>query len=248
MTFTDVDQYNPFYIYIKCLYCRGIVSGYSNNTFRPFNNMTRGQVSKVVSNAAGINDAVSGVRYTDVPTTHPFYLWIMRLTNRGYMSGYSDNVNCAGVGVPCFRPERDVTRGQLAKIVSNAAAFTDPVPAGTQTFADVPSSNPFWLWIERISRRGVITGYDCGTGYINPCTGITETCDAQRRPYYRWCAYVTRGQASKIVANTFFPVNCAPGSPAIIGEGASGAPQMIQNDQGSPDSPNAPQIGAPPAK
>jgi hypothetical protein len=217
MTFTDVDQYNPFYIYIRCLYCRGIISGYADNTFRPYNNMTRGQVAKVVSNSAGYNEPVSGVRYTDVPTSHPFYLWIMRLTLRGHMGGYNDTVNCAGVGVPCFRPERDVTRGQLSKIVSNAANFTDPVPATAQTFADVPSSNPFWVYIERLSRRGIISGYDCGTGFRNPCTGLVETCDATRRPYFRWCAFVTRGQASKIVANTFFPVNCAPGSPSIPG-------------------------------
>jgi hypothetical protein len=213
MTFTDVDRYNPFYIYIRCLYCRGIVSGYADNTFRPYNNLTRGQAAKVVSNAAGITDAVSGQRYVDVPTSHPFYLWIMRLTNRGYMGGYS---TCPGTGTPCFRPEQNVTRGQLAKIVSNAAQFTDSIPSTVQSFADVPSSNTFWLWIERLSRRGIISGYDCGTGYINPCTGVAETCDSTRRPYYRWCANVTRGQASKIVANTFFPINCAPGSPGIL--------------------------------
>jgi hypothetical protein len=40
-----------------------------------------------------------------------------------------------------------------------------------------------------------------------PCGSPGETCDEQNRPYFRWNAQVTRGQTSKIVANTFFP-NC----------------------------------------
>jgi len=219
MPFTDVDEFNPFYIYIKCLYCRGIISGYSSNCptgapcFKPYNDITRGQIAKIVSNAAGFSEPVSGQRYTDVPPSHTFYVWIMRLTLRGHMSGYNDTANCAGVGIPCFRPERSATRGQLSKIVSNAAGFAEP-PVG-QTFQDVPPSNPFYAFIQRLSRRGVISGYDCGTGIINPCTLLPETCDAARRPYFRWCANVTRGQASKIVSNTFFPIDCMPGEPEL---------------------------------
>jgi hypothetical protein len=43
------------------------------------------------------------------------------------------------------------------------------------------------------------------SGY--PCGGPGEPCDPQQRPYFRWGNPVTRGQASKIVANTFYP-NC----------------------------------------
>jgi hypothetical protein len=219
MPFTDVDQFNSFYIYIKCLYCRGIISGYSSNCptgapcFKPYNDITRGQIAKIVSNSAGFSEPVSGQYYTDVPPSHTFYVWIMRLTLRGHMGGYNDAVNCAGVGIPCFRPERPATRGQLSKIVSNAAGFDEP-PVG-QSFADVLPSNPFYAYIQRLSRRGVISGYDCGTNYINPCTLQVETCDGQNRPYFRWCALVTRGQASKIVSNTFFPLNCMPGLPPL---------------------------------
>ena len=45
----------------------------------------------------------------------------------------------------------NVTRGQAAKIVANAANFQDPVLTTQQTFADVPPTHPFWFWIERIA-------------------------------------------------------------------------------------------------
>jgi hypothetical protein len=101
---------------------------------------------------------------------------------------------------PYFRPNNNVTRGQLSKIVSNAAQYTD-TPTG-QTFEDVPSSNTFYLWITRLSSRGIINGYPCG--------GANEPCVAPgNRPYFRPNNNVTRGQTAKIVSNTFFP-GCQP--------------------------------------
>src|SRR5207248_9166075 len=53
--FSDVDQSNPFYVYIRCLVCRGIVSGYNTTPpclitpcILPGANVTRGQMSKFV--------------------------------------------------------------------------------------------------------------------------------------------------------------------------------------------------------
>ncbi len=116
------------------------------------------------------------------------------------MGGYT----CGGEGEPCgadnkpyFRPSANATRGQLAKIVSNAAGL---IGTPTNTFyTDVPPTHPFYLWIMRLTTLGVMSGYSCG--------GPDEPCDEANRPYFRPFANVTRGQASKIVSNTFYP-NC----------------------------------------
>ena len=83
MAFTDVDIYNPFATYIRCLYCHGIVDGYADNTFRPYNHVTRSQVAKIVSNSAGYTDMPTTQTFTDVPASHLFYLFIERLASRG---------------------------------------------------------------------------------------------------------------------------------------------------------------------
>jgi hypothetical protein len=197
--FTDVPVDHPFYTWIKCLACRGIISGYADGTFRPGNDITRGQISKIVSNSAGFSEDPGPVVYEDVDSTNPFYVWINRLSNRGFMGGYP----CGGEGEPCnppdnrpyFRPFSNATRGQLAKIVSNAAEV-----GGTPTglfYTDVPEGNPFYTWIMRLTNLGVMSGYPCG--------GVGEPCDDANRPYFRPFTNVTRGQASKIVANTFLP-------------------------------------------
>ena len=201
ITFSDVPEGSAFYEYVRCLACRGIVSGYEDGTFRPDNNTTRGQTAKIVSNAANFQDDVTGRQtYADVPGSQTFWLWIERLTAHQVMGGYT----CGGLGEPCdpqqrpyFRPFNNATRGQLSKIVSNAANFTEE--HNQQTFADVPTAHTFYQFIERLASRQVIGGYNCG--------GPNEPCDPQQRPYFRPGNNVTRGQASKIVANTFFP-NC----------------------------------------
>jgi hypothetical protein len=200
LRFTDVPPESTFYREVLCLACRGILGGYADGTFRPGADITRGQVSKIVSNAAGFSEPVGGQTFEDVPSSNTFYEWIERLTGRGIMGGYS----CGGTGEPCspplnrpyFRPGANATRGQLSKIVSNAANIQDP--AIGQFYEDVPLAHTFYTEIMRLTGRGVMSGYACG-GPGEPCV------PPENRPYFRPGNNVTRGQASKIVANTFFP-------------------------------------------
>ena len=208
--FADVPPNSTFYPYVTCLVSRGIVSGYADCTFRPGNPVTRGQLSKIVSNSAGFNDPPGSQMFQDVPPGSTFYDPVQRLASRGYIGGYP----CGGPGEPCdpparlpyFRPNAGATRGQLAKVVSNAAGFNNAIPPGQYTFADVPPSHPFRDYVERLllNRPGAVSGYPCG--------GPGEPCDGAHRPYFRPNNNVTRGQASKIVSITFFPA-CTPLAP-----------------------------------
>jgi hypothetical protein len=139
-----------------------------------------------------------------VPPGSPFYSFIRCLACQGIAGGYP----CGGPFEPCvgpahrpyFRPNNNVTRGQLSKITSGAAGWTE-TPTG-QTFADVPPGSTFYVYVERLASRGVIGGYPCG--------GVGEPCIApDNRPYFRPNNPATRGQMSKIAAITFYP-GCAP--------------------------------------
>jgi hypothetical protein len=158
----------------------------------------------MVAASAGFDEDPGTRRFEDVPPTNPYYVWVQRMANRGLISGYP----CGGPGEPCvppgnlayYRPDANATRGQIAKIVSNGAGFSEP-PVG-QLFEDVPPTQTFYEWIQRLANRGVMGGYPCG--------GPGELCIApDNRPYFRWYNDATRGQVAKIVANTFFP-GCNP--------------------------------------
>jgi S-layer homology domain len=205
VSFPDNNPGDTFYSYIQCLACRGVISGFPDGRFHADRYITRGQISKIVSNAAGFFEDPGAQIYSDVPPGSPYYAYINRLTRRGIMSGYPcptspGSAPCNPNDPAIFLPNANATRGQLSKIVSNAAGFNEPVSG--QIYADVPPTgqgSQFYDWIMRLTNRGVMSGYPCG--------GPGEPCDAQNRPYFRWSAWVTRGQAAKIVANTFFP-NC----------------------------------------
>jgi subtilisin family serine protease len=224
LQFTDVPPTNTFYPFVRCLACQGIISGYpcggtgepcnpSNDPyFRPNAYVTRGQLAKIVSESAGFDDEIppSQWTFTDVPYGSTFWVWVERLADRTVMAGYACGIDpnepCDGQNRPYFRPNSGATRGQLTKIVSNAAGFTDTIPAGQYTFTDVPPTHTFWVFVERLllNRPNVMGGYVCG--------GVGEPCDTENRPYFRPNNPLTRGQTSKIVASTFFP-DCNPPRP-----------------------------------
>jgi hypothetical protein len=206
INYTDVPPGHTFYPFVRCLACKGIIGGYSDGTFRPNNLITRDQIAKVVSNSAGFNEPPGTQIFEDVPETHHFYEYIQRMARRGIMAGYPCGSNrlepCVPPGNrPYFRTNTYATRGQISKIVSEAAGFDDNHIM--QRYEDVPTTNTFYIWIERLSSRFIMGGYPCGTVGGEPCgTG--------NRAYFRWGNTSTRGQVSKIVSGAFFP-DCDPG-------------------------------------
>jgi len=152
LQFTDVPPDNPFYPFVRCLACRGIINGYTsgcetgNPCFRPFNNVTRGQLTKILSNSAGWMDTIPSTQqtFTDVPPSHTFWVYIERAAMHGAVQGYTTSPPCT-TGTPCFLPFNNATRGQIAKIDSVAAGYNETIPSTQQTFEDVPNTNPFGI-------------------------------------------------------------------------------------------------------
>ncbi|MFL5733817.1 MAG: S-layer homology domain-containing protein [Chloroflexia bacterium] len=179
-TFTDVHPTDYYYDPVTYLYCHGAISGYADNTFRPGNLTTRGQLTKIVTLAEGwpVYTPPSPT-FRDVPTTDTFYQYIETAYSHNIISGYS-----CGTGTNCleFRPGNNVTRGQLTKIVVLAENW-EITPPSTPTFRDVPLGDTFYGYIETAYSHNIISGYDCGTGCLE----------------FRPGNNATRGQISKIV-------------------------------------------------
>jgi hypothetical protein len=112
-----------FYEPVTYLYCHGTISGYGDNTFRPYNYTTRGQLAKIVVLAEGWATYTPPTpTFRDVPATDPFYTVIETAYHRGIISGY----NC-GTGCLEYRPGNNITRAQLCKIVVPGRAEGRPV-------------------------------------------------------------------------------------------------------------------------
>jgi len=203
--FSDLTASSPFFGYVRCLVCAGVISGSMDGTFRSGGTLTRGEMSRWVALAAGYTAVIprSQQTFVDVPPTDPNWLYIELLDRHGVINGYP----CGQApGGPCpgryFRPENLITRAQTAKLVTRAAGYTDAIGPTTQTFREVPPTHPYWLYVERAVVHGLISGYDCDNVTYNVCGPTFEKCPG---PYYRCCANVTRSQAAKFIALAFFP-------------------------------------------
>ena len=188
LAFSDVPVEYYAFGYIKWAYCQGIVSGYSDGTFRPAAAVTRGQTAKIMLLAAHktVQIAPGAPHFSDVAPTDVFYSYIETAYAGGIISGYDDGT---------YRPSAPVTRGQIAKIVTRARGLAPLTPA-TPTFADVPADTVFYGAIEAAAAHGIIAGYSCGTVPGEPC-------DPTNRPYYRPGALATRAQLCKMAYQAF---------------------------------------------
>jgi hypothetical protein len=162
------------------LYCRGVISGYVDGSFKPYNRTTRGQAAKMIVLVEGWPIYTPPTpTFRDIPTTHAFFATIETATQHGIFSGYS-----CGAGCVQFNSGDSISRGQLAKVVVLARGwpiYTPPSP----TFRDAQPGYVFYPYIETAYSKGLISGYACGTNCLEFRAGNSST----------------RGQVSKILYN-----------------------------------------------
>jgi hypothetical protein len=154
--FIDVPPASWAYNFITQLACQGIVSGYSDGTFRPQYATTRGQLVKMLVLAEGWTIEVpSTSTFSDVGVSHTFYRYIETAYAKDVVGGYSDGT---------FRPDDLVTRAQVAKMVVGARGWALDV-ATPVNLCDVRATHWASAYIQAAIARGIFTGYGDGCFY-----------------------------------------------------------------------------------
>ncbi len=203
ITFSDVEPEAWYYNYIMWMACNGIAQGYPDGTFKPGNLATRGQIVKIVVSAFDLPlHNFDGSHFADVPVGSTFFDWVETAAFYQIVEGYP----CGGPGEPCnalnqpyYRPNSNVSRAQLTKIIVIAAQLTNPsawilLNPSEATFSDVPTGSTFYVYVETAVTHGVLEGYPCG-GSGEPCPGR----------YFRPNGTATRAQLSKMVYEAVVP-------------------------------------------
>lgn len=92
---------------------------------------------------ASVTVNVDNTTFSDVAKTDWHWLYVETITARGITSG------CA-VSPPRYCPYDNVTRAQMAVFLCKVAG-KGPLYRETPTFCDVPKSDPYYGWIERLA-------------------------------------------------------------------------------------------------
>ncbi|MEK8196119.1 S-layer homology domain-containing protein [Lysinibacillus sp. FSL M8-0134] len=147
--FTDINQYSDNYNEILKAYSQGIMSGFSDNTFRPNVSVTRGEAAKMLATALKLDTKnIQDPYYKDVPKGNQYYKYVAALQNAGIMSGYSNGT---------FMPNEVLTRGELAKMVV-VGFHLEVSPTYNNIFKDVNSQTSNAIYIQTLIDLNITKG------------------------------------------------------------------------------------------
>ena len=116
-SFTDLSG-TTYETAVTDLVSKGIISGYSDGTFKPENGITRAEAVTIIVNAMAPGDDVLNLdrtnRFRDVSSTYWAEKTINFATARGIVSGFGEQL---------FKPENMVTYHELASMLVNALGY-----------------------------------------------------------------------------------------------------------------------------
>ncbi|OQY41713.1 MAG: hypothetical protein B6242_17020 [Anaerolineaceae bacterium 4572_78] len=158
----DIDPGFPYMIAFVAAGAIDLDNGY----YLPNDNVTRAVMAQalVVSlqQERTYDDGVEP--FPDVPTNHEDYHFIRRLKELSITGGFSDGT---------YRPDNEVTRCQMAVMITNARQEAPPPEhTGPPSFPDVPSDHSCLDYIEHIVNLGIAGGYSDGN--FHPENSVTR--------------------------------------------------------------------------
>jgi hypothetical protein len=156
--FADVAPTDYYYAAINALAQHGITAGCGNNDYCPQQDVTRDEMAIFIVRTVygGDNFAYSSTPiFTDVPQSYFAFKWIQALAALGITAGCGQSVYCPGEVVTRDEMAIFIVRAQLGLYLAGSPPlFTYST---TPYFADVPSGEFAFPWIQRL-QEGNITG------------------------------------------------------------------------------------------
>lgn len=144
-TFKDVPKTHSMYKHITAMKQKGIISGYSDGTFRPNQGVTRKQVIAMASKATKLKPVRKGKEFKDVKKSDPNYKRVQLAYRAGIIDGKSNGK---------FGLNDKVTRAEMSKIL--VKTFKLKLQKG-YIFNDITKSNSYKDYAATLYAKGIIS-------------------------------------------------------------------------------------------
>lgn len=122
--FKDLENYEWAEQYIRVLYKKGVITGITNDSFAPGNNVTREQFAVMVVKAFNITINTGNAEFNDIGKDRWSYPYIAAAKENGIMMG-DDKGN--------FNPQSCITREDMAVVLYRASINAGKVYTKTKT-------------------------------------------------------------------------------------------------------------------
>lgn len=142
---------------------KAYISGYEDGTFRPDSTITRAETAAIIARCSADFDEnkMYASDFTDVSDNEWYANYVGYAAEKGYIHGYE--------GGP-FKADIDITRGELAVILSKYGSF-DGDGICTE-FSDVPNDYYATEYIKALYDENIVSGYEDGT--FKPDNSVTR--------------------------------------------------------------------------
>ena len=157
LPFTDVADGDWFQAAVEYVYRQGIMAGTSATTFEPNTPLSRAMVAQILYNLEGQPTVTGESTFTDV-SGHWAIDAITWAQKTGVVNGYEDNT---------FRPNRAVTREELAQMLYNYAKYKEITLPALGDLSKFPDGDKVSSWARTAMSWAtglqVIGGYEDST-------------------------------------------------------------------------------------
>ncbi|MCL1695851.1 N-acetylmuramoyl-L-alanine amidase [Lysinibacillus sp. BPa_S21] len=152
--FVDIPNKDEAYEEINYLVNLGVIKGYTEKGktyYKPYNNVTRGQVAKMVVVASGNKPlVVNRSSFTDVKAGTELSGYVERAIQLGF---FKTNINGQ------FLPNKPLTRDEMSYVLTNAFKLdTSKYKNIDSPFVDVGITHPYVTFVNTIYYNGITKG------------------------------------------------------------------------------------------
>ncbi|MDN4492143.1 N-acetylmuramoyl-L-alanine amidase [Ureibacillus aquaedulcis] len=146
---------------INYLIGKNIITGYEDGEFKPNQLVTREEAATMIGKALNLNGSTPRVtNFSDVNPNSYAAGYIQSANDQKIITGYTDGT---------FKPKTNMTRLEMAYLLSNAFKLTD---TSKVFYTDMPSGTAQSNAIAGITNAGVTNGYTDGT--FKPSASISR--------------------------------------------------------------------------
>ena len=138
---------------VKYVYDNGLMTGYEDGTFGAENNITRAEFATVMARLLGLEQNADAAAFEDC-TGHWAKGYIGALANAGIVGGVSDTE---------FAPDANITREQMAVILSRAFSLEEPFDSMAVFMDDEQISDWAYSDVYKVLNAGYMKGDDSGS-------------------------------------------------------------------------------------
>lgn len=149
--YSDVNNSQPFSGSVGFLAGKNQIKGFQDGTFRPYTSINRGEAAVLIGRALGYSGTPTKTKFSDVSPSSYASGYIDAAVKAKVISGFTDGT---------FRPEANVTRAEMAIMISKAYQLT---ATSNKSFTDVNSSIAAYKAIMSLASTGITSGYKDGT-------------------------------------------------------------------------------------